>query len=114
MISAGVVFIPSCSQEKGKASIVLKNLDIDSDDEKLLAEVCETFIPRTDTSGAKDFSAHLFALKMLDDCTPKKDQQKILKGLNGLDDIAKKSYHVAFVSCTAKQRIEIFKTIERP
>jgi len=36
MISAGVVFIPSCLQEKGKASIVLKNIDVDADDEKLL------------------------------------------------------------------------------
>jgi hypothetical protein len=112
MISAGVVFVPSCLQEKGKASIVLKNIDVDANDEKLLAEVCETFIPKTDTPGAKDISAHLFVLKMLDDCTAKADQQKILKGLRGIDKMADKKFNTSFVKCTPEQRQELFKSIE--
>ena len=111
-ISAGVVFIPSCLQEKGKPSIVLKNLDISAGDEKMLAEICETIIPKTDTPGAKDILAHLFVLKMLDDCTPKADQQKILKGLNGINKMANKKFDRSFVNCTPQQRQELFATIE--
>jgi hypothetical protein len=112
MLSAGVVFIPSCLQEKGKASIVLNNIDIDAGDEKLLSEVCETLIPKTDTPGAKDISAHLFVLKMLDDCTAKEDQQTILKGLDGIDKMADKKFDKSFVKCSPQQRQELFKAIE--
>ncbi len=112
ILSAGVVFLPSCLQDTGKPSIALNNVDIDDQDEKLLAEVCETFIPRTTTPGAKDISAHLFVLKMLDDCTPKTDQQKIVKGLRGLDKLADQAYHKSFIKCSLEQRQELFKRLE--
>jgi hypothetical protein len=99
-------------QEKGKPSIVLKNLDISADDEKMLAEVCETFIPKTDTPGAKDILAHLFVMKMLDDCTAKADQEKILKGLNGINKMSDKKFDKSFVNCTPQQRQELFSAIE--
>jgi len=81
IITAGVSLIPSCMQDKNKASILLKNLQVGGDQEQLLAELAETIIPATDTPGAKDISAHLFVLKMMDDCYTKEDQQKFMRGL---------------------------------
>ena len=112
MLSAGVVFIPSCFQEQGRPSIVLMNINISSDDEDLMAEVCETFIPATDTPGAKEIGAHLFVLKMLDDCTPNDDQKKVMEGLKGLDKLAKKEINKKFNSCTPKERTDLFTLIE--
>ena len=77
--SAAVVLIPSCLHDKSKASIILKNMQIDADQEKLLAEIAESIIPTTTTPGAKDVSAHLFALKMIDDCYNKDGQQKFVQ-----------------------------------
>ena len=113
IISAGIVLIPSCLQNKGKSSILLKNFVINNNDEDLLEEVCETFIPTTDTPGAKDIGAHLFVLKMIDDCIDKEEQIKIIKGLKAFDKLAKKTYGKSFFDCDAVQRKEFFSRIEK-
>src|SRR5258706_15442809 len=77
IISAGTVLLPSCLQDKEKSSsISLKNIKINGSDEELLSELSETIIPKTNTPGAKDVSAQLFALMMIDDCYPPDDQDK--------------------------------------
>ncbi len=48
IITVGAALIPSCLRES-KPSIPLKHLDITGDQEKLISELCETIIPRTDT-----------------------------------------------------------------
>lgn len=83
--TGAVLLIPSCMQDTSKASILLKKISIGGSQEKLLAELAETIIPATDTPGAKDISAHLFALKMLDDCYKKEDQEKFMKGLKAFE-----------------------------
>lgn len=95
IIAGGMALLPSCLREAGKASIQLKNLDIDLDHEKILAEICEMIIPKTDTPGAKDLGLHLFVLKMVDDCYEKKDQEVFINGLkyvSGLDEKARKQF----------------------
>ena len=52
----------------GDASTAYLSTDYDV----LLAELVETFIPKTDTLGAKDLGVHQFIKTMLKDCyTPK-------------------------------------------
>ncbi len=51
----------------------------------MLAELAETILPKTDTPGAKDLAAHLFALKMVDDCYTKTNQEKYMKGMKDLN-----------------------------
>jgi len=79
LIWAGVALLPSCLQNEQKVSIPLKMIRIDPDDESMLAELAETILPKTDTPGAKDLSAHLFALKMVDDCYSKVNQEKYIR-----------------------------------
>src|SRR5436190_20685294 len=111
-ISAGAVLIPSCMQDKSKASILLKTIVIDGDQEKMLAELAETIIPKTDTPGAKDISAHLFALQMIDDCYEKEDQQKFIQGLAAFEKLTKDKFKKSFLECTPQQRQQLLSELE--
>jgi hypothetical protein len=89
-IWAGVALLPSCLQKDRKVSIPLKTIRIDPDDETMLAELAETILPKTDTPGAKDLSAHLFALKMVDDCYTKVNQEKYIQGMKDFESYVTK------------------------
>jgi hypothetical protein len=111
-ISAGAFLLPSCLDDKTKSSILLKNIQVSGEQEKMLAELTETIIPKTDTPGAKDVSAHLFALMMVDDCYSKEDQQKFIAGMNQFEAEAKKRFDNPFVKCQPAQRQAFLADIE--
>jgi hypothetical protein len=111
IITVGAALIPACVQEKSKPLATLKHIDLDGEQQKLVAELSETIIPKTDTPGAKDTYTHLFVLKMLDDCTAKEDQQQFVKGLNAFDKLAKKKFDTGFVQCTAQQKEAMISNI---
>jgi hypothetical protein len=111
-VSAGAALIPSCMEDKSKASVLLKNFSISAEQEQLLAEIAETIIPKTDTPGAKDISAHLFALKMLDDCSSKEDLEKFVRGLTAFEDLAKKDLGKSFTEATIAERSKLLTQLE--
>ena len=88
IFAGGMALLPSCLREEGKLSIQLQHLDISATQEKLLAEIAELIIPKTDTPGAKDLKLHLFVLKMLDDCYDKQEQESFMKGLKSFEGLA--------------------------
>lgn len=110
--TGGVLLIPSCLHKTDKASILLKKISVDADQEKMMAELCETIIPATDTPGAKDVSAHLFALMMVDDCLTKDEQQKFLAGLKACEQKTKKDFSKPYVELSAAQRESLLKELE--
>lgn len=112
VFSAGAALIPSCLHEESKASILLKNIKVSSDQEKMLAELAETIIPKTNTPGAKDISSHLFVLMMVDDCYATEDQQKFIKGMEQFDAFAKKNSGESFLQATTAQKNALLKKIE--
>lgn len=111
-VSAGIALVPACMQDKSKASVILKNLAINNHQEKLLAELSETIIPVTNTPGAKDISAHLFVLKMMDDCYSTADQQKFMKGMDAFNIQCKTQFGDYFVICTPEQRVKFVQQAE--
>ncbi len=82
-ITVGASLLPSCMHDKSKASVILKNIPIDSDQEKMLASVSETILPTTDTPGAKEIGAHLFVLKMVDRLFPAGRTATVFAGNGG-------------------------------
>jgi Gluconate 2-dehydrogenase subunit 3 len=112
IISAGAALLPSCLQDKKKSSLSLKNIKIDDKEEELLSELSETIIPKTDTPGAKDVSAHLFALMMIDDCYPPGSQGKFQKGLTEFEEFTQKKFDKSFTKFTPSERAELLKSIE--
>jgi hypothetical protein len=111
IISAGAAILPSCLQNRKKSSLALKNIKINDKEEELLSELGDTIIPKTGTPGAKDVSAHLFALMMIDDCYPPDDQDKFVKGLKEFEEFSKKKF-ASFTECTPSQRTELIKSVE--
>ncbi|WP_432708154.1 gluconate 2-dehydrogenase subunit 3 family protein [Pedobacter sp.] len=112
IMAGGLALLPSCLRESGKSSILLKNIDVDFDQEMLLAEVVETIIPTTTTPGGKELKLHLFVLKMLDDCYEKEDQKAFFNGLEYLQDYTKKQFDKPFSKLVAPEREQVLLHLE--
>jgi hypothetical protein len=112
VVAAGSAVLPACLHKKDKTSIALKHLDIDAEQEKLLAEISETIIPAGAAPGAKDTYAHLFALRMMDDCFEQQKQQSFVKGLNEVNKMSREKFGATFLKCSNQQRNEIVNALE--
>ncbi len=112
-IIGGAALLPSCLKSNDGASIHLNHLHFDGGQEKLMSDICETIIPKTNTPGAKDLKLHLFVLMMVDDCYKRKDQQAFMIGLNDFKDIVEKKYRQSFSDLDNKQREAVLNGIEK-
>jgi hypothetical protein len=110
-ISIGMAIIPSCLSDRSKSSMLLKNLSISPANEAMLAELCEIIIPKTNTPGAKDISAHLFVLTMVDDCANKEQQQAFLKGMEDFNSLCKSTAGKPLVDCDASDKKKITEAL---
>lgn len=110
--TAAAWILPSCVSDPKKVSIALNRLNITGDDEDLLAAIADTLIPKTDTPGATDVSAHLFTLVMVDDCLAKADQEKYVTGLKAFDDTSKTIAGKSFTKASPEERTDILKKTE--
>jgi hypothetical protein len=104
LVLGGAALLPACVQEHGKSSIAFKKINVSADQEKFMADVSDTIIPKTDTPGAKELSVHLFVLKMVDECFSKKDQDAFMSGLDKVSKEAEKRFGKPFAQCTQIQR----------
>lgn len=77
------------------------------DDEALLGEIVETFIPETTTPGAKSLKVHQFAMRMIRDCYGEPAQTTLQQGLALTDSTAQQTYSNAFIDCDTPQRMDI-------
>ena len=111
VITGGILFLPSCKSTPGMTSVALKNIKIDAAQEKLLAKIASIIIPATDTLGAKEVGAHLFALKMLDDMYEKEVQQDFITGLEQLENDTKKQFDRSFIDCAIQQKQKVLLDI---
>ncbi len=112
LVAGGSAVLPACLQKEGKASILLKNMPVSASQEGTLAAFADTLIPASATPGARDTYAHLYALRMLDDCYEKEEQEAFLKGLQAVETMAKDQYQTSFVNATADQRNHLVGALE--
>ncbi len=111
ILLGGAAILPSSLRAAGQPSIRLKHLEIDHDQELLLAEIAETILPASDTPGAKELSLHLFVMKMVDDCHSQEDQAAFVEGLSQLNTAAQTTFETAFADGTDQQRLELLQSI---
>ena len=78
----------------------------------MLAELAEIIIPKTDTPGAKDISAHLFALKMVDDCFTKENQEKFMHGMKDFETFASEKSGKPFADSSVQQKEAIVAELD--
>jgi len=110
LISAGAALVPSCFHDQNEKDGAKET--IDPGIQRLLEELTATLIPTTDTPGAKEIAAHLFVLKMLNDCATADDRSKFQKGLKAFDAAAIKMAGKDFVHCTPAQRESLLSAVE--
>ena len=79
------------------------------DQGRIVMEVAEIIIPKTDTPGAKDVGVPGFIDTMLKDCYKKEDQDRFLTGLTAFDEEAKTAYGDSFIYCKPEQQVELVK-----
>jgi hypothetical protein len=113
LIWAGAALLPSCLHNEQKVSIPLKGIHLDGDDENMLAELAETILPKTDTPGAKDLSAHLFVLKMVDDCYTKTDQEKYMQGMKEFESFVFKKTGKSFTEISPEEKLAIVAEVNQ-
>lgn len=81
------------------------------DQARIVTEVCEIIIPKTDTPGAKDAGVPGFIDTMLKDCYKKEDQDRFLEGLAAFDERANASYGDRFIYCNPEQQAELVNVV---
>lgn len=111
IVTAGAAILPSCFQER--VSINLENLDINAEQEHVLGSLSETIIPKTDTPGAKDMAAHLFTLKMIDDCYTKEEQKNFMLGFEEFTKMVDSRYNKSFTKLKPQQQEELVADLEK-
>ena len=112
MASAAAMILPSCISDPKKVSIALNRLQITADEEELLGDIADVILPTTETPGARATGAHLFTLVMVDDCLPKADQERFLKGMRGFDGETKRLTGRSFSEASAGERLQILTEFE--
>jgi hypothetical protein len=110
-VSAGMALIPSCMQDRSKSNLLLKKIKVSPADEAMLAELCETIIPKTDTPGAKDLSAHLFVLMMIDECSNKENQDGFINGMKAFNEFNQQTIAKNFSDASQEERVTVLKKI---
>jgi hypothetical protein len=105
---SAIALLNGCKADKSPDWIP-KTLNDDQID--LLAELCETILPATDTPGAKDALCHRYIDDLLTNFYTKEDQKQLLDELKIFDDKSKLKYSKAFVALTPGERESILETI---
>jgi hypothetical protein len=81
------------------------------DEETMLAELVETFIPETTTPGAKSLKVHQFILRMINDCYDQPVQELLKLGLAKTDQLAQQGYSKPFTACDVPQRTDLLRQL---
>lgn len=96
---------------KATPELSFKPVFLTEDQARLVAEVAEIIIPKTDTPGAKDVGVPSFIDTMLKDCYKKEDQERYIAGLTEFDNAAKEAYGDLFLSLDADKQAEHVKKV---
>jgi hypothetical protein len=112
LVTGAAITLPSWTSAWSASSLPEMKAILNPGQETLLGEVVETFIPKTDTPGAKELGVHKFINMMLTDCYDKETQDKFSEGLKKIDLASQKKYKKSFTAISPQQRVDILKTSE--
>jgi gluconate 2-dehydrogenase gamma chain len=80
---------------------------------RIVSEVAEIIIPKTDTPGAKDVGVPGFIDKMLKECYKKSDQKRYLAALKAFEEEAKETQGDNFLDLDAAKQVTFIKTLNQ-
>lgn len=79
---------------------------------RLVGQIAETILPRTETPGALDLQVDRFVDLILKDCYPEKEQELVRLGLLQLQADCLATYAASFEDCSAGQQFELLRQYE--
>jgi hypothetical protein len=107
MAAGGAALLPGCNFEKKETTSTGAFL-LSEDQNKFLAEMAETIIPKTNIPGAKELKVEEFINVMVTDCFDQETQDKFMKGLAGVNDLSNKRFDKSFIEISPEQKAELF------
>ncbi|MGC4022642.1 MAG: gluconate 2-dehydrogenase subunit 3 family protein [Cyclobacteriaceae bacterium] len=109
-VSSSVIisFLESC---KNLPDLNYKPVFFNEDQARIIGEIAEIILPKTDTPGAKEVGVPNFIDMLIKDCYKEEDQKKFLSDLMSLDDDVKKKYGDSFIYCDPEKQKEYVKTL---
>lgn len=110
MVVGSLIFLPACDPGLKKATT---QSYLSPQQDQLLAEIVDTFIPGTDTPGAKELDVHLFVRKMVQDCYEEEVLKSFAKGLDTVEQLAVKEKGKSFIETSEADRILVLEKIEQ-
>jgi hypothetical protein len=79
----------------------------------LIAALGETILPATDTPGAKDAHVEDFIVKMIRACTPRKEQNSFIAGLEEIQSYCHSKYGQPYPHCTPADQMTALSHFEQ-
>jgi gluconate 2-dehydrogenase gamma chain len=109
-VSASTVsaFLYGC---KSTPELNYKPVFFSEDQARLVSELAEIILPKTDTPGAKEVGVPNFIDMMVKDCYKEEDQKKFLDGLTAFDEAAKKELGDSFIQANAEKQLAYVKKV---
>ena len=80
------------------------DLDLLQGSRELLAALSETIIPATDVPGARETGVADFIVKMIRDCTDRKEQNRFIAGLRAIQQYCLHEYGQPYEKCRAEDQ----------
>lgn len=80
---------------------------------KVLASVCQTIIPKTDTPGAADLDCHGFIDHQLLAVHPKEDQKNAITLVDAIDKSSQSKFKKSFFEVSSAQQVELLVALEK-
>ena len=96
---------------KANPELNYKPVFFTEDQARLVGELAEILLPKTDTPGAKDVGVPSFIDLVLKDCYQQKDKDRYLAGLQSFDEEAKKNFGDLFIDLDPEKQKQHVKTI---
>src|SRR5882672_3515499 len=109
-VSASTVsaFLYGC---KSRPELNYKPVFFSEDQARLVSEVAEIILPKTDTPGAKEVGVPNFIDMMVKDCYKEEDQKKFLEGLTQFEEASKKELGDPFIQAGSEKQLEYVKKV---
>jgi len=94
---------------KATPDLNYKPVFFNEDQARIISELAEIILPKTDTPGAKEVGVPNFIDTIVNENYEKEDQERFIAGLTAFEEDAKKTYGDGFIYCKPEDQIALVK-----
>jgi len=94
---------------KATPDLNYKPVFFNEDQARIISELAEIILPKSDTPGAKEVGVPNFIDTIVNENYEKEDQERFIAGLTAFEEDAKKTYGDGFIYCKPEDQIALVK-----